>query len=164
MASEEEKTAIIDLVGKFNPIEWPWNNLVITKMRKEVTELSCSLDKGNSDNCVVKMMAIRELIINELIAVHGTQDYYDDRDGGKLTAILLSVDNFSLNQLKDTALNIRDLIESIDSETYLPFNLTLVERKIGDDNIVDDIWYLLTYLEDWCVAAGHSRWLDRSEE
>ena len=156
MDSEEDKIAVIGLAGKFNPIEWPWNNLEISKMRKSVNDLLLSLNDKSGDSCIVKMMAIRELIINELVAVHGTQDYYDKQDGGKLTAILLSVDNFSLDQLRGTANDIHDLIDTLNGEIYVPG----WDTEDIENNIVDDIWYLLTYLEDWCVATGHSGWLD----
>ena len=160
MDFEEEKIAVIDLAGKFNPIEWPWNNLEITKMRESVNDLLLSLNDKSGDSCITKMMAIRELVIKELITIHGTQEYYDEQDEGKLTAILLSVDNFSLNQLKGTADDIYDLINTLNGEIYVPG----WEAEDIENNIVDDIWYLLTYLEDWCDASGHSGWLDRSEE
>ena len=58
--------------------------------RKTVKEI---VDNKNTTN-EVRLTCYLQLIIEELINIHGTQSYYDSKDGGKLSAILLMIDNF----------------------------------------------------------------------
>ena len=103
MASDEEKNSIISLTGKYNSVEWPWNKLSISTERKNSREF-ISLLGDESDSFIVRMMIFYELIMNELIEVHDSVSYYDNQDGGRLSAVLLVTDNFIKNQKKETAL------------------------------------------------------------
>lgn len=155
MASEEEKTAIINLVGDYNPVEWPWNKHKIAVERKNARDLINTFG-DESDDFITSMLVFVQLIMNELVSVHGLTSHYDSRDGGKLSAILLTVGNFIENQTAKTALSIYNLIVSVDDEIYLPGYLEEVDLEA---NIVFDIWSVMSFLQDWCLSSGHKDWL-----
>ncbi len=158
MASNEEKTAIVELVGEYNPVEWPWNKHKIAIERKNALSLIQTF--GNeSDDFNTSMLVFMQLIMTELMSVHGSVSHYDSQDGGKISAILLMVDNFIQNQTAETALSIHDLIMNIDIEIYLPGSCGEVELQA---NIINDILFIMRFLEDWCLVSGHKDWFPSS--
>ena len=156
MASEEEKTAIINLVGEYNPVEWPWNKHEIAIERKNAINL-INTTGNESDDFITSILVIVQLIMDELVSVHGSTCHYDSQDGGKLSAILLTVDNFIQNQTSETVSSIHNLIMGIDDEIYLPGSLEEVDLEA---NIVCDIWFIMSFLQDWCLVSGHKDWLE----
>ncbi len=154
MASEEEKTAVIGLTGEFHSTEWPWNKLEIATNRKNAVELVKTFG-DESEDFITSMLVFRELIMSELISVHGSVDYYDEQDGGTLSAILLTADKFTTEQTASTARSIHDLIMNMDGRIYSPASVEVD----CEANIVCDIWFIMSFLEDWCQASGHDDWL-----
>ena len=119
MASGEEKNSIIQMVGQYHDVEWPWNKLTISKKRKEAVNLIHNIG-NNSDAFITSMIIFHQLITEELIEIYGTSGHYDEQDGGKLSAVLLVTDNFILNPKKDTAITLHDLIMGLDEDIYVP--------------------------------------------
>nr|QBK85831.1 MAG: hypothetical protein LCMAC101_04260 [Marseillevirus LCMAC101] len=155
MASDEEKIDVINLVGEFDPIEWPWNKLEIATARKNAVDLVHSLGNESTD-FITCMLVMRELLISELVIVHGSSDYYDEQDGGQLSALLLTVDNFTLEQNAVTATAIQNLILNLDSEVYVP---GYCSEKDLENNIMNDVGFIMNCIEDWCQISGHEDWL-----
>ena len=155
MASEEEKLGVINLVGKFDEIEWPWNKLEIAIARANAIELANSLGNESSD-FISGMLVIRELIINELLMIHGSSGHYDEQDGGQLSAILLTVDNFTLEQSFVTTAAFQNLLMNLDAEVYVPGYNT---KEDLESNIFNDIWLIMSSFEEWCQVSGHQDWL-----
>jgi hypothetical protein len=161
MASEEEKQIVVGLEGDFHAIEWPWNKPEIVVMRHQARELVHSLGNEEED-FITSMTVFQELIQTELRMNHESIDHYDEQDGGKLSAILLNVDNFVQNQTEFSAIAIHNLIMSLENEIYVP---GAQDPKFVDleSNIVNDIWFIMSFLEDWCLVTDHQNWLLPSE-
>ena len=157
MASDDEKNAIIFLTGQYIPTEWPWNKLTIAKERKQVRDMIDQIGDKNTELFIIGMMTFHELIVNELISVHGNVKHYDFIDGGKLSAILLMTDNFVQNQTPETASTLHNLIINLEINIYVPYYF--IEPIELDANIIDDIWAIMKFLDDWCYSTGNEKWL-----
>ena len=155
MASDDEKLDIINLVGKFEEIEWPWNKLELAIARGNAIALANSLGNESSD-FRASMLMMRELIINELVMIHGSSGHYDEQDGGQLSAILLTVDNFTLDPSFVTAAAFQNLVTNLDAEVYVPGYNT---KEDLDSNIFNDIWFIMSSFEEWCLVSGHQDWI-----
>jgi len=155
MASNDERKSIIDLTGCYHIVEYPWNKLSISKLRKEAISLTESLSEESTD-FIVRMTIFRNLIMNELLEIHGDTGYYNSIDGGKLDAILLITDNFIRDQKRETAVTLHNLILDLDESMYVPRAKKCVDTE---DNIIFDVWYIQSFLEDWCLTSGNNDWL-----
>ena len=163
MASEEEKQIIAGLEGEYHTVEWPWNKPEIVSMRHQARDLVHSLGNEGED-FVTSMTVFQELIQTELRINHDSIDHYDVQDGGKLSALLLNIDNFVQEQTISSTDAIRDLIMTIDNEVYSPGASQDPNFIDLESNIISDIWFIMSFLEDWCVATGHQDWLSSSLE
>lgn len=161
MASEEEKQIVEGMEGEYHAVEWQWNKPEIVFMRHRARQLIHSLGNHGED-FITRMTVFQELIQTEMRKVHGSIDHYDEQDGGKLSAILLNVGNFIQNQTEFSAIAIYNLIMSLDNEIYVP-EARDPEFIDLEPNIVNDIWFIMSFLEDWCLVSGHQTWLLPSE-
>ena len=151
MASDEEKNAIIALTGDYRSVEWPWNKLYIAKERNEALEIINHMGI-ESAAFIVSMMIFHQLIIKELVHIHGSSGYYDSLDEGKLSAVLLVTDNFVQNPKKETAIILHNLIMELDEDIYVP---GLSECMDLENNIHSDVWFIHSFLDDWRTTSGH---------
>ena len=154
MASEEEKQTVVELGGE-SSIEWPWNKPEIVRMRKEAIDLTNSFGR-ESEDFLTSMTVFQELVQSEMRIIHGSIDHYDSKDGATLSNILLRVDQFVLYQTAADALSIHDLVMNLDGEIYVPGQNSVDDLE---QNIYNDIWFILSLLEDWCLMAEHTNWL-----
>ena len=156
MASEEEKAGIINFSKKYCDVEWPWNKLSIAKERKQVREFIEKIDSDTGqDNPIISMMTFHELITNELMTVYGSSGHYDPQDGGRLSAVLLVIDNFIENPKKEIAITLHELIMKLDPNIYVPGFSKYEGTRELEDNIYNDVRFIHDFLDDWCFVSGY---------
>ena len=107
---------------------------------------------NNTDDFLARMIIFLKLIIHEMLEIRGDLKYYDSQDNGKLFRVISTIGKFIVDSKKDLAIKLHNLIMDLDENIYVP-GLSKYCDMVS--NIHNDIWYIHSFLDDWCVCTGN---------
>jgi len=140
-------------------VEWPWDKPEIVMGRQMAAEGISDLGK-EPGNFVSRILLFRTFIDWELTWIYGTMDARDLIDGGLMTAFLLAANNFTEEQTAKTAGALRRSIFAVEHEKLKYFSEAKQTSDLvdGTNNVVNDLWFVMSFLDDWCFTAIHKDW------